>query len=425
MTAGTPPPSSSADAGVDLDALQSKKVLVGVTGGIAAYKVVEVVRTLAQLGAEVHVIMTRSAQRFVGQQTFASLSGRPVATELFGGPEAPHVELARGADLMIVAPATANAIARAALGFADDLLSATLLMVDCPVLIAPAMHSEMWEHPATQTHVQTLLERRVEIVGPASGPLMSGDEGAGRLVEPSQLVAAACAALSRARDLVGKQILVTAGGTQEPIDAVRFIGNRSSGLMGTEVARAAQRRGAKVTLVLGPTGRPAPPGVDVVPVATADEMREAVLSLAGSADVIVKAAAVSDFKPQEAAGYKLKKSDGLPEVELVPTPDILKEFGSDPALRKPGSILVGFAAETESDPSKLATLASKKRDAKKTDLIVANDVRSNDSGFGVRTNRAVIAGPDGITDVGLVTKTSLAEALVEKVTELMERRGNG
>ena len=426
MTAGKPPHPGSADAGVELDALQSKKVLVGVTGGIAAYKVIEVVRTLAQLGAEVHVIMTRSAQRFVGAQTFASLSGRPVATDLFGsGPEAPHVELARGADLMVVAPATANAIARAALGFADDLLSATLLMVDCPILIAPAMHTEMWEHPATEEHIQTLRERRVEIVGPASGPLMSGDEGAGRLVEPAELVAAACATLARARDLLGKQVLVTAGGTQEPIDAVRFIGNRSSGMMGTEIARAAQRRGAKVTLVLGPTGRPAPPGVDVIPVATADEMRDAVLSLVGNADVIVKAAAVSDFKPQESAVYKLKKSDGPPDVELVPTPDILKELGSDTSTRKPGSILVGFAAETESDPSKLASLASKKRDAKKTDLIVANDVGSNDSGFGARTNRAVIAGPDGITDVGLVTKTALAEALVEKVAELIERRGRG
>ncbi|HYN36310.1 MAG TPA: bifunctional phosphopantothenoylcysteine decarboxylase/phosphopantothenate--cysteine ligase CoaBC, partial [Actinomycetota bacterium] len=420
------PPADSAESGVPFEAIQSKKVLVGVTGGIAAYKVVEVVRTLTQLGAEVHVVMTRTAQNFVGTQTFASLSGRPVATELFhGGPEAPHVELARGADLLLIAPATANAIARAAVGSADDLLSATLLMVRCPILVAPAMHTEMWEHPATQENVNTLRGRGIDIIGPATGALMSGDEGAGRMVEAEGLVAAVSTKLAQARDLLGKDILVTAGGTQEPIDAVRFIGNRSSGLMGTEIARAAQRRGAKVTLVLGPTGRPPPPGVDVIPIDTTDEMRDTVLSLAGNADVIVMAAAVSDFKPQEAASHKLKKSDGPPDVELVATPDILKELGSDPSMRPTGSILVGFAAETEADPSKLAALATKKRDSKRTDLIVANDVGSNDSGFGVRTNRAVIAGPDGITDVGLVTKTALAEALVEKVAELIERRGRG
>lgn len=434
MTAGKNPPSGSADASVsgghlddrtDLDALQSKKIVVGVTGGIAAYKIVEVVRTLAQLGAEVHVIMTRSSQQFVGPQTFASISGRPVATDLFGGPEAPHVELARGADLIVVAPATAHAIARTALGLADDLLSATLLMADCPIVIAPAMHTEMWEHPATREHVETLRDRHVRIVGPASGPLMSGDVGSGRMVEPDEIVAEACAALVHARNLLGKQILVTAGGTQEPIDAVRFIGNRSSGLMGTEIARAAQRRGAKVTLILGPTGRPAPVGVDVVPVSTAEEMRDAVLAHAGNADVIVKAAAVSDFKPQKAARHKLKKAAGAPEVELVPTPDILRELGENPSLRKADGILTGFAAETEADPAKLAALAKHKRDSKHADLIVANDVGSNDSGFGTRTNRAVIAGPDGVEDVGLVTKTALAEALVEKVAELIERRGSG
>jgi phosphopantothenoylcysteine decarboxylase/phosphopantothenate--cysteine ligase len=426
VTGDTPTPSVPAEEGRSLDALQSKKILVAVTGGIAAYKVIEVVRTLTQLGADVHVIMTASARRFVGAQTFASLSGNPVLSEVFDDtPDAPHVELARGADLMLVAPATANALARAALGLAGDLLGATLLMVRGPVIIAPAMHTEMWEHPATQANVATLAERRVEILGPATGSLMSGDEGPGRMVEPEQIVHAVAATLAAARDLLGKHIVVTAGGTQEPVDAVRFIGNRSSGLMGTEIARAAQRRGAKVTLILGPTGRPSPPGVDVVPIHTADEMRDAVLAVAGGADVIVKAAAVSDFRPSRHASHKLKKADGPPDVELVPTPDILAELGADPSIRKPGSVLVGFAAETEADPSKLGALATKKRDSKKADVIVANDVGSNDSGFGARTNRAVIAGPDGITDVGLVTKAALAEALIEKVSELIERRRLG
>ena len=426
MIAGDSPSSRKPEDGRSLEALASKKIVVGVTGGIAAYKVIEVVRTLTQLGADVHVIMTHSAQRFVGAQTFASLSGNPVATEMFtDGSDAPHVELARGADLLLVAPATAHTLARAATGLSDDVLGATLLMVRCPVLMAPAMHTEMWEHPATVAQVAILAERGVHIVGPATGALMSGDEGPGRMVEPQDIVAAVASALSVARDLAGVRVLVTAGGTQEPVDAVRFIGNRSSGFMGAEIARAAQRRGAKVTLVLGPTGRPAPAGVDVVPITTAAEMREAVLSLAGNADVIVKAAAVSDFRPREAAPHKLKKSAGPPEVRLVPTADILAELGHDPTVRKEGSVLVGFAAETEADPSKLAALATKKRDSKKADVIVANDVGSNDSGFGARTNRAVIAGPDGITDVGLVTKAALAEALVEKVSELIERRRLG
>ena len=421
-----PTASDQADGGVGLEAVQSQKILVGVTGGIAAYKVVEVVRSLTQLGADVHVIMTPSASRFVGAQTFASLTGNPVASDIFdGGPQAPHVELARGADLMLVAPATANALARAANGFADDLLGASLLMVRCPVLVAPAMHTEMWEHPATQRHVETLLERGVEIIGPATGALMSGDEGPGRMVEPQEIVRQVAASLTTARDLLGRHLLITAGGTQEAIDAVRFIGNRSSGLMGTEVARSAQRRGAKVTVILGPTGRPPPPGVDVVAIKTADEMRDAVLDRAGGADAIIKAAAVSDFKPRHSAVHKLKKAEGPPAVDLVPTPDILAELGSNRSLMKPDAVLVGFAAETESDPSKLAALATKKRESKKADVIVANDVGSNDSGFGVRTNRAVIAGPDGISDVGLVTKSALAEALVQEIAELIERRRRG
>ncbi|MDQ3954884.1 MAG: bifunctional phosphopantothenoylcysteine decarboxylase/phosphopantothenate--cysteine ligase CoaBC [Actinomycetota bacterium] len=402
------------------------KIVVCITGGIAAYKVVEVVRALVQSGAEVHVATTPSALRFVGEQTWAGISGRPVATQLFGkGAEAPHVELARGADLILVAPATANTLSRLAAGAADDIVAATFLMARCPLVVAPAMHSEMWDAAATRANVELLADRGVEILGPASGPLMSGDEGMGRMVEPAEIIESCRSVLAHARSLAGRRVLVTAGGTQEPIDAVRFLGNRSSGLMGIEIARAAQRRGAKVTLVMGPTGRPAPGGVDLTEVTTADEMRRAVLDLAGDVDVIVKAAAVADFKPDRAIDKKLKKADGPPSLSLIRTPDILAELGADSSLRRQGSVLVGFAAETENDPAKLRELALMKLQSKGADVIVANDVGSSDSGFGTRTNRAVVATRDDVKDLGLVTKTSLAEALVDVVAELLKRRRVG
>jgi phosphopantothenoylcysteine decarboxylase/phosphopantothenate--cysteine ligase len=392
-----------------------RRVVVCVTGGIAAYKVVESVRTLAQLGADVRVAMTHSAQMFVGAQTFAALSGNPVATDLYGtGPDVPHVELARGAELCVVAPATANVMAKMAAGLADDIVSATLLTVRCPIVVAPAMHTEMWENPATRANVDILRERGVTIVGPASGPLSSGDEGPGRLVEADELVAAVLERLGRSSELAGKRVLITAGGTQEPIDPVRFVGNRSSGRMGYAVARAALARGAKVTLVSGPTELSPPPGADVVAVQTAEQMRDAVLARAPGADIIVKAAAVADFRPETTAERKLKKAAGPPEVVLVPNVDILNELGHEPSVRKPGSVLVGFAAETEVDPERLARLAEGKRTAKGADIIVANDVSSPDSGFSVRTNRAVIAAPDGTEDVGLVTKEELATALMDR-----------
>jgi phosphopantothenoylcysteine decarboxylase / phosphopantothenate---cysteine ligase len=392
-----------------------RKVVVCVTGGIAAYKVVESVRTLAQLGADVRVAMTRSAQMFVGAQTFAALSGNPVATDLYGtGPDVPHVELARGAELCVVAPATANVMAKMAAGLADDIVSATLLTIRCPIVVAPAMHTEMWENPATRANVDILSDRGITIVGPASGPLSSGDEGPGRLVEADELVAAVIERLGRSSELAGKRVLITAGGTQEPIDPVRFVGNRSSGRMGYAVARAALARGAKVTLVSGPTELSPPPGADVVAVQTAEQMRDAVLARAPGADIIVKAAAVADFRPETTAERKLKKAAGPPEVVLVPNVDILNELGHEPSVRKPGSVLVGFAAETEVDPGRLARLAEGKRTAKGADIIVANDVSSPDSGFSVRTNRAVIAGPDGTEDVGLVTKEELATALMDR-----------
>jgi phosphopantothenoylcysteine decarboxylase/phosphopantothenate--cysteine ligase len=401
-------------------AAQGRKVLVCVTGGIAAYKVPFVVRALAELGADVRVVMTRAASEFVGEQTFAALSGNDVYAELFGtGPDVPHVELARSADLVVVAPATANSLAKMALGLADDLFGNTMLTVRCPILVAPAMHTEMWEHPATQEHMATLASRGVHTVGPASGALSSGDTGPGRMAEPPEIVEAALRLLGRSGELDGRRVLVTAAGTQEPIDPVRFIGNRSSGLMGYLIAEEAQHRGAKVTLVSGPTNLRIPPGVEMVHVKTAQEMRDAVFAHAPDVDVIVKAAAVADFRPGRSVGKKLKKSDGPPEITLVPTPDILAELGSNPYARKPGAILVGFAAETEPDAEALAGLARTKLEGKNADLIVANDVGSPDSGFDVPTNRAVIASKDGVTDVGLVTKAALASALLDRITELL------
>jgi phosphopantothenoylcysteine decarboxylase / phosphopantothenate---cysteine ligase len=400
-----------------------KKIVLAVSGGIAAYKVVQVARSLTQLGADVRVVMTRSAERFVGEQTFAGVTGNPVTTELFSkGPDAPHVELARGADLALVAPATANALAKMAAGIADDVFSATLLTVQSAILVAPAMHAEMWAHPATAANLATLAERGVVQVGPNSGPLMSGDIGMGRMAEPDEIVSAAMAAIGRAQDLSGRRVVVTAGGTQEAIDPVRFIGNRSSGLMGFAIAREAARRGGKVTLVAGPNNLVQPPGVEVVDVHTAEEMRVAVLNAAAASDVIVKAAAVADFRPISHADKKLKKAAGPPEITLEPTPDILAELGAHPELRKPGSVLVGFAAETEEDVDELKALARHKLQTKGADMIVANEVGTHDSGFGLRTNRAVIATSDEVMDVGLVSKEALAGALIDRVVAFLASR---
>lgn len=400
---------------------QGKKIILAVTGGIAAYKVIEVARALTEAGADVRVVMTRSAQRFVSPDTFAALTGNPVGTDLFGaGPDVPHVELARGAGLMIVAPATANSLAKMTHGIADDLFSATALTARCPVLVVPAMHTEMWANAATQHNVETLHERGIVFAGPVAGPLSSGDTGMGRMVEPGAIVEAALEALAHARELDGRSLLVTAGGTQEPIDPVRYISNRSSGLMGYLIAEEAARRGGKVILVTGPTTLQTPGVNEIVRVKTAREMRDAVLARAGAVDVVIKAAAVADFSPVTSADHKLKKALGPPDIVLESAPDILAELGASRHLLKPGGVVVGFAAETEPDAERLAELATSKRASKKADVIVANDVGSPDSGFEVHTNRAVIAAADGITDVGLVTKKALSRALVDKVVALLD-----
>ena len=312
--------------------LSGKRVVLGVTGGIAAYKAIEVSRRLVDAGAHVSPIMTRSATRFVGEVTLSALASEPVQTSLWDEADPiPHTRLGQGADVIVVCPATARLLADYAAGRSADLLTATLLATRAPVVVCPAMHTEMWEHPAVQENLATLRRRGVHVVDPESGRLAGGDVGHGRLADPARIVAAVEAALT-APDLHGLSVLVTAGGTREPIDPVRFIGNRSSGKQGHAIAATALRRGAKVTLVTT-SALAVPAEIDVVHVATAAEMQSAVESAAASADVVVMAAAVADFRPVAVAGDKLKKADGIPEIRLEPTVDILALLG---AKKRPG-----------------------------------------------------------------------------------------
>jgi len=396
-------------------ALRGRRILLGVTGGIAAYKACYLTRLLTQAGATVQVVMTPSATRFVGPDTFAALSGRRAYTELWDEPGSVlHVRLAHQADVAVVAPATANVIAKLARGIADDLLTSTLLEARCPLVVAPAMHTGMWDHPATQANVRTLEERGGLIVGPAIGPLAAGDEGTGRMAEPEEILAAIDDVASRGRDLAGWRIVVTAGPTWEPIDAVRFVGNRSTGRMGFAVATEADARGADVTLVVGPGTVEPPEGLRVVPVGTADEMRDAVLEAARDADAVVMAAAVADFRPKDAAPGKLKKEGGPPQLSLVPTSDILAELGESKGDR----VLVGFAAETDD-------LESRGRDkllAKHLDLVVVNRVGAEGTGFGSDTNEAAILSIRGDDEpLRRWTKRELAAAICDRLPKLRSR----
>jgi phosphopantothenoylcysteine decarboxylase/phosphopantothenate--cysteine ligase len=392
-------------------------VLLGVTGGIAAYKACILVRLLRLQGGSVRVVMTRSAERFVGPATFAALSDHRVYTDLFEEPGVVlHVRLAHEADIAVVAPATANVIAKLAQGIADDLLTSTLLEATCPLVLAPAMHTGMWEHPATQANVNALASRGARIVGPAHGSLAAGDEGTGRMTEPEGIVQAIEDVLSSAGDLAGRRIVVTAGPTWEPIDPVRFVGNRSTGKMGFAVAAEAFERGAAVTLVVGPGTVEPPAGPALVRVTTADEMRRAVLDAAAEADAVVMAAAVADFRPETSADDKLKKDLGPPEVRLVPTPDILlglktAEFGSTG-----GPVLVGFAAETRD----VEASGREKLRRKGVQLLVANEVGREGTGFGSDTNRAAILAADG-EDVAMRewTKRELAAAICDRLAKLL------
>ena len=357
--------------------------------------------------------MTRSAARFVGPETFAALTGRPAYTDLWEVPgEVLHVRLAHEADVAVVAPATANVLAKLAHGIADDLLTAALLETASPLVVAPAMHTGMWEHPATQANIAALVERGVRVVGPATGSLAAGDEGMGRLVEPEEILVAIQDVVSRGRDLAGRRIVVTAGPTHEPIDPVRFIGNRSTGRMGFAVAKEAFDRGADVTLIVGPGTVEPPAGPRVVRISTAEELRGATLAAAEGADAVVMAAAVADFRPETSASDKLKKESGPPELHLVPTPDILKELGEQGGSR----VLVGFAAETQD----LEEAGRAKLSAKRLDLLVLNEVGREGTGFGSDTNHAAILSRSGADEpLRRWTKTELATAICDRLAALL------
>jgi phosphopantothenoylcysteine decarboxylase/phosphopantothenate--cysteine ligase len=389
--------------------LRGRRIVLGVSGGIAAYKAIEVCRRLVDAGAHVSPVLTPDSLRFVTALTFSALASEPARTSLWDGPEpSPHTTLGQRADLVVVAPATARVLAAYAMGLSDDLLVATLLATRAPVVVCPAMHTEMWEQPAVQANVALLRDRGVTVVEPVAGMLAGGDVGVGRLAEPADIVATCDRVLGGAADLAGLRVLVTAGGTREPIDPVRFIGNRSSGKQGHAIADEAAARGAEVTLVTT-ANRPCMAAVEVVSVETAAQMEAAVTARAATADVIVMAAAVADFRPKVAADDKLKKRDGVPEVVLEPTPDILAGLG---AAKRPGQTLVGFAAETS---DLLANAADKVR-RKDLDLVVANDVSAPGVGFEHDTNAVVLLRGDGSReDVPLADKRAVARAVLDAV----------
>jgi phosphopantothenoylcysteine decarboxylase / phosphopantothenate---cysteine ligase len=396
------------------------RVVLGVCGGIAAYKAIDVCRRLVDAGVHVAPVLTDDAQRFVGAVTFSALASEPARTSLFSGPDPiPHTTLGQTADLVVVAPATAKLLGKYAAGISDDLLTATLLATRAPVLVCPAMHTEMWEHAAVQENLTTLRRRGVHVLEPETGRLAGGDVGAGRLADPERIAAAALALLDPpAQSLVGLRVLVTAGGTREAIDPVRYVGNRSSGKMGHAVANEAARRGASVVLVTTSTV-PSAPDVEIVRVESAEQMHDAVLARFGNSDVAVMAAAVADFRPKAVAPQKLKKHDGVPEVVLEPTVDILAALGD---AKRGDQVVVGFAAETE----QLRERAAAKLAAKRVDLMVANDVSAPDAGFEVDTNRALlIDASGGAEEIPLLTKVALAATVLDRVEDLLASRGRG
>jgi phosphopantothenoylcysteine decarboxylase/phosphopantothenate--cysteine ligase len=391
-------------------------IVLGVTGGIAAYKAVEVCRRLVDAGAYVIPIMTSAAARFVGPTTFSALASEPVRTALFDDHDPiPHTRIGRRADLVLLCPATADAIARMAAGLAGDLLGATLLATEAPVLICPAMHTEMWRHPSVQANLDTLRSRGAMVVEPATGRLAGGDVGEGRLADPDDIVRAAASILSGGGDLVGRRVLISAGGTREPIDPVRFLSNRSSGKQGYALAAAAADRGASVTLVS--TVELAPPhGVEVVRVETAEELLMAMLSQAEGSDVVVMAAAVADFRVAIPSTSKLKRRDGLPELTFEPTPDVLAALVE---RRVEGQVIVGFAAETD-DP---IAAGRAKLTAKALDAICINDVTLPEVGFGHETNALVILDRlGGRRDVALTSKRAAADVVFDVALTLLKPR---
>src|SRR3954449_5885148 len=389
------------------------KIVLGVGGGVAAYKSALLLRALTEAGHDVRVVPTASALRFVGAATFEALSGNPVSTEVWEDvPEVAHVRIGQTADLVVVNPATADLLSRAAAGRADDLLTATLLTAHCPVVFVPAMHTEMWLHQATQEHVATLRRRGSVVLPPAGGRLTGPDSGPGRLPEPPDVAALAEVVLAAgagalAPDLAGRRVVISAGGTREPLDPVRFLGNRSSGMQGWALARVAAARGAEVVLVAANVEQPAPFGVRVVPVGTAEELRTAMLAESAGADVVVMAAAVADFRPETAAATKLKKGAASEpqSVPLVRNPDVLAELVTK---RAPGQLVVGFAAETGDDEGDVLTHARAKLARKGCDLLVVNDVSAGQV-FGRAENAVVVLAADGsATEVPRGSKDAVA-----------------
>ncbi len=397
--------------------IQGRKILLGVTGGIAAYKAVELASRLTKAGAEVHVVLTRAAREFVPELTFREITGQAVATDMWAKPQEFHVEhiaLARLAELVIVAPATANFIAKAAAGMADDLLTTTLLATKAPIFVAPAMNTNMYENPVTQENLVTLKKRGFHIIEPAAGRLACGIDGKGRLPEPADLAEILEHHFACSETLKGRKIIVTAGGTIEPIDPVRYIGNRSSGKMGYAAAAEAALRGAEVLLVSGPTALPDPAGVRCVRVETAREMREAVMEEFPQSDAVIMAAAVADYHVKQVAEHKIKKSEDDWSIALERNPDILRELGG---LKKPGQVLVGFAAETRN----LREYAERKLEQKNLDFIVANDVTKAGAGFRTETNIAMIIPRTGeAEELPLMQKAELARRILDKVEEALK-----
>ncbi len=399
--------------------LTGKKVVLGVTGGIAAYKSAEVVSRLRHNGAEVHVIMTRNATEFVSPLTFQTLSANPVITDTFKTPEAwnvEHVALAKLADIFVIAPATANILAKMACGIADDMLSTTVLATKAPILVAPAMNTGMWTAEATRNNAEILRKRGVHFAGPESGMLACGDEGAGRMSEPDDIVNAVAGILEEKHDLEGMKILVTAGATRERLDPVRFLTNDSSGKMGFALAEAARNRGAEVTLVKGSTTAVIPSGIRIISIESAMDLLKTMKKEAPKQDVIIQAAAVADYRPVSVSKTKIKKKAGEPmTLTLEENPDVAKTIG---AMKKKNQIFVGFAAETDH----MEKHASDKLVSKNLDMIVANDITKAGAGFNTDTNIATLICREGAESLPLMSKKELADIIVDRICTIHKNR---
>ena len=398
---------------------QNKRLLLGITGSIAAYKAADLASRLAQAGAQVDVILTQAALQFITPLTFQSVTGRRAYSDedLWGHTgHVLHIGLAKNADLLAIAPISANTLAKLAYGIADNLLTVTALAASCPLVLAPAMDGDMFTHPATQANLEILRQRGAIIVGPAEGHLASGQSGLGRMVEPTELIGHIRLALSQRGPLHGRKVVVTAGGTQEAIDPVRAITNHSSGKQGFNLAQAALDRGAKVTLISGPTNLPTPIGAERVDVLTTEEMLAAVLAAIPKAEILIMAAAVADFRPTISATEKIKRDKGIPKITLEATPDILQAVAEQKSIHVYPKVTVGFAAESQD----LLRNARQKLHAKHLDLIVANDITARDAGFAVDTNRVTILDAGGGEEIlPLMTKAEVAEIILERVVGLL------